>query len=76
MKSIAEMTGGKYFRAENRDKLESIYKEIDQLEKTLIKVTEFRVDPPEKFHSILLIGMLLLAVEFLLRHFIFRMIHE
>lgn len=76
MKSIAEMTGGKYFRAENREKLESIYKEIDQLEKTLIKVTEFRVDPPEKFHSILLIGMLLLAAEFLLRHFIFRMIHE
>jgi Ca-activated chloride channel family protein len=34
---IAEMTGGKYFRATNNDKLKDIYKEIDRLEKTIFE---------------------------------------
>ena len=32
LKSVARITGGKYFRARNPDELRSIYEEIDQLE--------------------------------------------
>jgi Ca-activated chloride channel family protein len=34
LKEIAEVTGGRYFRATNNRKLKEIYKEIDALEKT------------------------------------------
>ena len=38
---IASITGGKYFRATDNSKLEAIYKEIDQLEKTKLNVAQF-----------------------------------
>jgi len=38
---IADITGGQYFRATDRSQLGSIYKEIDKMEKTKIKVTEY-----------------------------------
>ena len=40
LKEIAEGTGGKYFRATNNKKLEEIYAEINQLEKT--EIEEFK----------------------------------
>lgn len=40
MKQVADLTGGKYFRATNERKLGEIYNEIDKLEKTREKVTE------------------------------------
>ncbi len=41
LKEVAKLTGGRYFRATDRESLEQIYEEIDQLEKTEIEVTEF-----------------------------------
>lgn len=38
---IAEMTGGRYFRATDNRKLEQIFAEIDRMEKTRIKVTSY-----------------------------------
>jgi Ca-activated chloride channel homolog len=38
---IAQMTGGKYFRATDNTKLKEIYTEIDTLEKTRIDVQEY-----------------------------------
>ena len=38
LKQIAEESGGKFYRAENKEALEIIYEEIDQLEKTDIKM--------------------------------------
>ena len=38
---IADLTGGEYFRATDRQSLEKIYKEIDGMEKTEIKVKEY-----------------------------------
>ncbi|HBF88238.1 MAG TPA: aerotolerance regulator BatA [Bacteroidales bacterium] len=38
---ISSITGGKYFRATNKAKLEEIYSEIDKLEKSKIDVKEF-----------------------------------
>lgn len=39
---VADMTGGKYFRATDNRKLKAIYNEIDKLEKTKIEVTAYK----------------------------------
>jgi Ca-activated chloride channel family protein len=41
MKEIANITGGQYFRATNKNSLKAIYEEIDQMEKTKIEVKEY-----------------------------------
>lgn len=50
---IAEITGTKYFRAKNQGELEGIYEEIDALEKSKVRVLEFKTDPPEKYYALL-----------------------
>jgi Ca-activated chloride channel homolog len=45
LQKIAQMTGGKYYRADNSEKLPEIYAEIDKLEKTeavINKYTEYK----------------------------------
>lgn len=64
--SIADMTGGRYFRATDNKSLEMIYSEIDQLEKTKVEVTEFR-KKKEEFYAFAGIGIILLLAEFLVR---------
>ena len=67
LKEIAEGTGGKYFRATNNKKLEEIYAEINQLEKT--EIEEFKYyNYEEKFPPLALWALALLVFEFLLRH--------
>jgi Ca-activated chloride channel homolog len=71
LKEIAEVTGGKYFRANNNRKLKEIYKEIDKLEKT--EVEEFKFyNYEEKFRPLIWVALGLLMFEFLLRFTIFR----
>jgi Ca-activated chloride channel family protein len=41
LQKIADLTGGEYFRATDRQNLEKIYNEIDGMEKTEIKVKEY-----------------------------------
>ncbi len=67
MQEIARMTDGKYFRATNNEKLREIYREIDQLEKSKIDVTEFR-KKKEEFLPWLIIAGVLLLIELLLRY--------
>lgn len=64
---IADKTGGKYFRAFNNQKLIDIYKEIDQLEKSKIEVTEYR-KKSEEFLPWLIAGSIFLLLEFLLKN--------
>jgi Ca-activated chloride channel family protein len=71
MKSIAEATGGKYFRANNNDRLKEIYKEIDQLEKTKTNSTEFR-KRSEQFFWYAFFGCLMILLELLMRYTLFR----
>ena len=67
LKEIAEGTGGKYFRATNNKKLEEIYAEINQLEKT--EIEEFKYyNYEERFRPLVLWALALLVFEFLLRH--------
>jgi len=71
LKEIAEVTGGKYFRATDNRKLKAIYKEIDALEKT--EVEEFKFyNYEEKFRPLVLLALGLLLFEFLLRFTLFR----
>ena len=71
MKSIAEKTGGKYFRATDTKKLENIYDEINQLEKTKVDEQNF-VQRTELFRPLVLLALLLLLVEFISRKTIFK----
>lgn len=41
LEQIADMTGGRYYRAQSEQMLERIYKEISTLEKTEVKVKEY-----------------------------------
>ena len=70
---IADMTGGKYFRATDNKKLEQIYKEIDQLEKSKVEVKHFS-RKNEHFFYFALIGALLLILEALGRYTLLRKI--
>ena len=71
LKEIAEVTGGKYFRATNNKKLAEIYSEINKLEKTEIEEFKF-YNYEEKFRWFVWIAGILLLLELLLRITIFR----
>ncbi|MBI4428117.1 MAG: VWA domain-containing protein [Ignavibacteriales bacterium] len=60
--AIAEMTGGKYYRATDNRKLKAIYKEIDQLECTKIEVTAYK-RYKDLFPTWLSVGLFLLVCE-------------
>jgi Ca-activated chloride channel family protein len=69
---ISSMTGGKYFRATDNEKLKAIYDEIDLLETEKIKSIEYEVDLPEKNLHFLLFGLGLLLFEFLIKSTILK----
>jgi Ca-activated chloride channel family protein len=71
LQSIADITGGKYFRATNNEKLKSIYNEIDQLEKSKLDVEQFS-RKEEKYQPIALWALLLLIAGILLKVSVFR----
>lgn len=71
LKEIADVTGGKYFRATNNKKLAEIYSEINKLEKTEIEEFKF-YNYEEKYRSLALLASVLLLLELLLRFTIFR----
>lgn len=73
LKKIAEMTGGAYFRATDRNRLEAIYKEIDDLEKTEIQVKEY-TRYTELFWYFVFVAVALLLVETVLANTRFRKI--
>ena len=71
LEEIAEVTGGKYFRATNNKKLAEIYNEINKLEKTEIEEKKY-YNYEEKYRPLILLAGLLLLIELLLRNTIFR----
>jgi Ca-activated chloride channel family protein len=84
LKKVAEMTGGKYFRAKDKNSLKDIYAEIDKLERSVvdekkyyeyqelaynwIKLGSLSLPPP------LIVALILLAAEMLLANTRFRRI--
>jgi Ca-activated chloride channel family protein len=71
LQKISDMTGGKYYRADNADKFEAIYAEIDKLEKTEADVKKF-AHHTELFAWLITLGIVLLAAEVVLGQTILR----
>lgn len=71
MHDIADLTGGKYFRATSRTKLESIYAEIDQLEKTRFNVMQYS-RRKEEYFPFILAALAVFLLEFVLRKTLLR----
>jgi Ca-activated chloride channel homolog len=71
LKQIAAQTDGKYFRATGNDKLETVYREIDKMEKTRIEVTSYR-SRKELFFPWLIAGVFLILIEVGLSKTLFR----
>jgi len=68
---ISNATGGKYYRADNAERFQQIYAEIDKLEKTEADVKKF-AQHTELFAWIASAGLALLMVEIALGQTVFR----
>jgi len=71
LQKIAEMTGGKYYRADNAERFQQIYAEIDKLEKTEAEIKKF-TQYQELFPWIISPGLGLLLIEIVLQHTLLR----
>ena len=71
LQKIAGETGGKYFRAKDKQALKDIYQLIDKMEKSAIEITSFK-RTEEKFIAFILTALVLLLLEVVLRFTIFR----
>lgn len=68
---IADITGGQYFRATDNQKLQAIYKEIDQMEKSKIDVKQFS-KKQEEYGKFGLAALVVLLAEIAGRYLILR----
>ena len=73
LKQISKATEGKFYRVEDRETLEEVFKDIDRLEKSEIKVNE-KVMYDELFAKPLLIALALLALERILARLWWRVL--
>jgi Ca-activated chloride channel homolog len=71
LQKIAERTNGKYYRADNTERFQAIYAEIDKLEKTEKEIQKF-AHHRELFAWVITPGLGLLLLEILLRNTLFR----
>lgn len=73
LSEIASRTGGKYFRATDKEKLKAIYDEINQMEKSKVEVTNLTIYH-EQMLPLLLLALALLLLEFIFTHIILKRI--
>lgn len=71
LREIAEATGGKYFRATSNSSLEEVYSEINQLEKTDVKVSKL-YNYEEYFTIFLWVALGMLFFDALLRWVLYK----
>ena len=71
LNKIANETGGKYFRARDKDGLKYIYTQIDKLEKSKIEIISFK-RYEERFLPFVLAAIAFLFLEVVLKFTIFR----
>jgi Ca-activated chloride channel family protein len=65
LRKIAQETGGSYFRATNNTSLKNIYENIDKLEKSKIKISNYH-RKSEHFHVFAFLALFCLMAEFVL----------
>jgi len=73
LKSIADLTGGKYFRATNNNKLIEIYKEIDKLEKSKTEVKKLS-KKEEQFFIFVLAASILMVIVVVIKYLLLKSI--
>jgi Ca-activated chloride channel family protein len=71
LRKIAEETGGRYFRARDKEGLKNTYSQIDRMEKSKIEITTF-TRYEERFLPFVLVALGLLFLEVVLRFTILR----
>ena len=71
--NIAEATGGRYFRATDKQSLRDIYSEIDKLERTKLNVQQYQ-EYEELYQLFALLAILFLMIDLLLRYTVLRRI--
>jgi len=71
MTEISNMTGGKYFRAKDKNSLKKIYAEIDKMEKTIFNEQSFS-KKEEKYFVFIFPAVLLYLLELVLRYSVYR----
>ncbi|MFY9226261.1 MAG: VWA domain-containing protein [Blastocatellia bacterium] len=73
LRQIATLTGGKYYRATNRQALETIFQDIDKLERTAVDVKRYE-HYREDFFYWLIISICVLILEVTLQHSYLRIL--
>jgi len=65
LQNIANLTNGKFYRAQDAKALEDIYQTIDKLEKTEVKTTSY-YRYHELYRNLLILALLILLLEIVL----------
>lgn len=73
LKQIAQLTGGKYFRATDERMLRDVFNEIDSLEKTVLDVDKYTLTD-ENFMPWILLSLCAFCAALLLRYTVLRRI--
>lgn len=73
LKTIASITGGKYFRATGNNVLSEVFSEIDQLEKTIMDVKHFS-HTEDNYMPWACLALLLFAIELIIKNTLLRSI--
>jgi Ca-activated chloride channel family protein len=71
LQKMADETGGKFFRAKDKEGLQDIYRQIDKLEKSKVEVQSFK-RYEERFMPFLLAALFFIFLEQLLHFTVFR----
>ena len=72
LNNIAVKTGGKYFRATDKESLQVIYKEIENLEKHKILDQQYKSDPPASPAGFLNWAILIAVLTWIVKSILFR----
>ncbi|MBR1387148.1 MAG: VWA domain-containing protein [Alloprevotella sp.] len=75
LKEIARLTGGLFYAADSNDRLRDIYKDIDKLEKTKLQLIN-KDQRHEVYQPFALLALIVLLLELLLRHTLWRRLPE
>ena len=73
LRQIAELTGGEYFRATNKQTLEAIYEQINTLEKSKVEIENFTIHH-EEFLAFVLWALAALFLEFIIDRIVLKRI--
>ncbi len=73
LKKIAQETGGSYFRATGNTSLKNVYANIDKLEKSKIKISNYH-RKSEHYHWFVAFSLLCMLLDFVLRRTYFKTI--